>query len=116
MKIPHKCPSCGKKLAVTSMKCGECGAAIEGSFDVCPVCQFDPEIQALFDLFMSSRGNVKDVQRRMNLSYPTVRSKMEEMFQKYEERKPPLKSRLEILRMLRNRTITAAEAEEMLKG
>jgi len=36
-------------------------------------------------------------QKRMNYSYPTVRAKMEEMFRKYDELKPPRQSRMDIL-------------------
>jgi hypothetical protein len=63
---------------------------------------------------MSSRGNLKEVERRMDCSYPTVRGKMEEMFRRYDELKPPHQSRMDVLKMLREGTITAAEAEEML--
>jgi hypothetical protein len=115
MRIPHHCPSCGQNLEVTAMKCGTCGASLEGSFEPCPVCRFDPGLQELFDLFMSSRGNLKEVERRMSCSYPTVRSRMEEMFQKYEETKPPQMSRMDVLKSLREGKITAAEAESMLR-
>jgi len=114
MKVPPKCPSCGQKLVVSRMACSGCGSTLEGSFDPCPVCRFDPDIDRLFDLFMTSRGNLKEVERRMNCSYPTVRGKMEEMFRKYDELKPQHQSRMEILRLLREGSITAAEAEELL--
>lgn len=116
MKVPPKCPSCGKKLIVAKLTCNECGSIMEGAFDLCPVCRFEPDTQRLFDLFMSSRGNLKDVERRMNCSYPTVRNKMEEMFRRYEELRPTRKSRLEILKMLREGKISVAEAENMLAG
>lgn len=115
MRIPHQCPSCGKHLQVTVMKCGTCGASLEGSFEPCAVCRFDPELQSLFDLFMSSRGNLKDVERRMNCSYPTVRSRMEEMFRRYEESKPQRMSRMDVLKRLRKGEISAAEAERLLR-
>ena len=114
MKVPPKCPSCGQKLVVSRMACSGCGSTLEGSFDPCPVCRFDPDIDRLFDLFMTSRGNLKEVERRMDCSYPTVRGKMEEMFRRYDELKPPRQSRMDVLKMLREGTITAAEAEEML--
>jgi hypothetical protein len=97
------------------MTCAGCGASLEGSFDPCPVCRFDPELQSLFDLFMTSRGNLKDVERKMNCSYPTVRNRMEEMFRRYEENKPPRSSRMAILKRLRRGEITAAEAERLLR-
>jgi hypothetical protein len=97
------------------MRCGACGSSLEGSFDPCPVCRFDPELQSLFDLFMTSRGNLKDVERRMSCSYPTVRGRMEEMFRRYEENKPPRLGRMEVLKRLRQGEITAAEAERLLR-
>ncbi len=116
MKVPHRCPSCGQGLQVTVMTCAGCGASVEGRFDPCPVCRFDPELQALFDLFMASRGNLKDVERKMDCSYPTVRSRMEDMFRRYEENKTTRQSRLDVLKRLRLGEITAAEAERLLRG
>src|SRR4030042_2002064 len=114
MRVPPKCSSCGQKLVVSRMVCSDGGSTLEGSFDPCPVCRFDPDIERLFDLFMTSRGNLKEVERRMDCSYSTVRAKMEEIFRKQEGLKPPRQSRVEILKMLREGKITAAEAEEML--
>lgn len=65
MRIPPKCPSCGRKLVISRMACTGCASTLEGSFEPCPVCRFDPEIERLFDLFMTSRGNLKEVERRM---------------------------------------------------
>jgi hypothetical protein len=36
------------------------------------------------------------------------------MFRRYDELKPPRQSRMDVLKMLREGKITAAEAEEML--
>jgi len=116
MRVPHHCPSCGGRLQITAMTCAGCGASLEGRFDPCPVCRFDPELRELFDLFMASRGNLKDVERKMNCSYPTVRHRMEEMFRRYEQGRPPRPNRLEILQRLRAGEITAAEAERLLRG
>lgn len=114
MRIPPKCPSCGEKLTISRMVCGGCGSTLEGSFDPCPICRFEPELERLFDLFMTCRGNLKEVERRTDCSYPTVRARMEEMFQKYEDLMPSRQSRLEILKMLSEGKITVAEAEAML--
>lgn len=115
MSLPHHCPACGKPLRITVLKCVSCGAGLEGSFEPCPVCRFDPELQELFDLFMTSRGNLKEVERRMNCSYPTVRNRMEEMFRRYEELRPSRPGRMDILKRLRRGEITAAEAERLLR-
>jgi hypothetical protein len=97
------------------MTCSGCGASLEGSFEPCPVCRFDPELQSLFDLFMTSRGNLKDVERKMDCSYPTVRGRMEEMFRRYEESKPSQLSRMDVLKRLRKGEITADAAERLLR-
>ncbi len=116
MKMPHQCPSCKKQLTVSRMSCSSCGSVLEGKFTPCPVCQLDPSMQKLFDLFIRSRGNLKEVQRRMNLSYPTVRVKMEEMFARLLASETPQQSPLEILRLVRERKISVADAEDFLKG
>lgn len=115
MPIPSECPSCGGKMVAVKMECTDCGTALDGKFSPCPVCALEPEMRELFDLFMRSRGNLKEVQRDLHLSYPTVRNRIEGMFAAYGKNESSKIGRMEILKMLRSGGIDVEEAEKMLR-
>ena len=72
-------------------------------------------MRELFDIFMHSRGNLKEVQRILKLSYPTVRNRIEGMFAAYEKNETSKLGRMEILKQLRTGEIDITEAEKLLK-
>ena len=116
MKMPEKCPSCGGGMLVTKLECIECGSQIEGKYLPCPVCSLDRNHRELFDLFMAARGNLKEVQRELGVSYPTARNRIMGMFEAYETQADQSGlSRMEILEMLKTGKITADDAAELLK-
>jgi len=113
--IPSSCPSCGGSLVVVRLECSQCGTEVTGQFDLCPVCHLDGEIRKLFDLFINARGNLKQVQRDLGLSYPTVRLRIEELFHKLEQDFIPQDPK-EILARVRSGELRVDEAEKLLRG
>ncbi len=113
--IPPCCPSCKGSLVVVKLECLECGTEVTGNFHLCPVCRLEGETRKLFDLFMQARGNLKQVQRDLGFSYPTVRQKIEEMFRELGQeniiRKPQ-----DILSRVRSGEISVDVAEKLLRG
>ena len=115
MRLPNKCPSCGGHMMVSNVRCTVCDTSIDGQFSPCPVCLLPEEDRYLFDLFMKARGNLKEVQRELSLSYPTVRNRIEHMFEEYEQRSSPPYTRMEILNLLKKGDISVDEAESLLR-
>ena len=115
MPTPSKCPSCGGALVVTNLKCSVCNASVEGEFAPCPVCRLDEGERALFDLFMEARGNLKEVQRQLGVSYPTARARIEGMFAAYDRLSANRQTPMEVLKLLRIREIDVEEAERRLR-
>jgi len=76
---PAKCPVCSQELEAVRLQCSACGTAVEGHFELCRFCRLDPEQSAFLELFLKSRGNIKDVERELGLSYPTVRNRLDAM-------------------------------------
>jgi hypothetical protein len=110
---PTSCPSCGEGLLVVKLECPECGTGVAGRYRMCPVCSLTGESRRLFNMFLESRGNLKDVQRKLGISYPTVRARIEELFRALGggERHP-----LEILDDLHNGELSVERAVELLRG
>lgn len=113
--IPPKCPSCGDKLIVIKLQCSSCGTEVNGEFDVCPVCTLEGKNRELFDLFMEARGNLKEVQRRLGVSYPTVRQRIDNMFSELKGEQPP-QDPAEVLRKLSEGEIDVETASRLLSG
>ena len=117
--LPARCPSCQGAMHVEKLSCGSCGTEVQGHYAPCPVCTLGPEHRALFDLFLETRGNLKDVQRALKVSYPTTRQRIEELFTalglgaRAQEEKP---APMDVLRRVGAGELTVEQAEELLRG
>ena len=79
--MPHDviatCPVCSQELSVTRLHCRSCGTTLEGDFTVGRFGRLSREQLALLESFLRSRGNLRDMERELGISYPTVRSRVE---------------------------------------
>ena len=71
------CPVCSGELAVTRLRCGSCGTTLEGEFSVGRFARLSRDQTALLESFLRSRGNLRDIERELGISYPTVRARVE---------------------------------------
>ncbi len=116
-----KCPVCGQSTEVTTIYCSSCDTKIEGHFTLCRFCRLSAEQKSFIETFIKCRGNIKEVERELGISYPTVKSRLEDAanalgygnMQNYID--PNGEKRLEILDKLENGFISVEEALEMLK-
>ena len=78
---PHEvistCPVCSGELSVTRLRCGTCGTTLEGDFAVGRFGRLSREQMAILESFLRSRGNLREMERELGLSYPTVRSRVD---------------------------------------
>src|SRR5690625_4777579 len=71
------CPACGDRLAVRRLQCVNCDTAIEGNFVQSRFDRLSPEQQHFVEVFLLARGNIKEVERVLGISYPTVRNRLD---------------------------------------
>ncbi len=118
MNIPNKCPSCSGKLVVTQLCCTDCKTAISGSFELPQFASLAPEEENFLRVFLAARGSIKEVERQLGISYPTVKGKLEALLNKLglgslqEEAK---RRRLGVVEQLERGEITAQQAIVLLK-
>jgi hypothetical protein len=79
--VPHDvistCPVCASELAVTRLHCRSCGTTLEGDFSVGRFGRLNRDQLTLLESFLRSRGNLREMERELGISYPTVRSRVE---------------------------------------
>ena len=71
------CPVCSDELTITRLHCRSCGSALEGEFGVGRFGRLDREQMSLLESFLRSRGNLKEMERELGISYPTVRGRVD---------------------------------------
>lgn len=116
-----QCPVCEGELEVSRLHCLSCGTAIEGRFSLGKFHSLSKEQLQFAEVFIRNRGNIKDVEREMGISYPTVRSKLDALIKALgydvpEEPKVTPDRRKEILAQLEQGEIDSEEAVRLLRG
>lgn len=76
-RVVGRCPACDTVLEVRRLECPTCHTAVEGRFPPSPYAALAPEQVAFLEVFLRARGNLREVERLLGLSYPTVRSRLD---------------------------------------
>lgn len=122
-KILESCPTCGDALVATELSCDTCGTVIHGRYAPCPFCRLSPENLAFLEVFVRNRGNVKDMERELGVSYWTIRNRLNEVVEEMDQEaaapaSPPnpgqSAKRRDILERLNQGEISVAEAADLL--
>ena len=71
------CPVCEGELLISRLHCRSCGTALEGEFGVGRFGRLSKEQLALLESFLRARGNLKEMERELGISYPTVRGRVD---------------------------------------
>jgi hypothetical protein len=79
MKPAQICPSCGNALQIERLRCQGCATLVEGKFGWPRLARLSPEDQQLVELMILSSGSLKDVAKKLGISYPTVRKRLDEL-------------------------------------
>lgn len=114
-----KCPVCNEQLKVTELTCKKCDTKISGEFEMCKFCRLDKEKKYFAEVFIKNRGNIKEIEKELGISYPTVRKLLDEVISSlgYSTQSSPNEyEKSEILQKLSNGEITSEEALKMLNN
>jgi hypothetical protein len=71
------CPVCQNELSITRLHCRSCGTSLEGEFGVGRFGRLSREQLTVLESFLRSRGNLKEMERELGISYPTVRGRLD---------------------------------------
>lgn len=117
-KVISSCPVCGKRLKITRLKCSSCKTTIENEFEFSKFDYLTKEQIKFIEVFIMCRGNIKDVEKELGISYPTVRAKLDEVIISlgYKNLNKPVKSSTsDVIEALEKGEISPQEAIERMK-
>ena len=116
-KMPSRCPACGSALVVEVLRCPECKTAVEGHYALARFLLLSPEQMQFCELFLRSRGNLKEMGNLLGISYPTARNRLDELLIALGYEQGQTKDyRMQILERLTNGEITHEQALQLIKG
>ena len=118
MKIPilTKCPICSSKMSISELRCQECGVSVSGNFEIPRACLLPQDLYDFMLVFLKNRGNIRDIEKELGISYPTVRSRLDSLLENLGFKPAPTNKEIEdIIAKLEAGEITAEEAEKMIK-
>jgi len=133
-KLPAECPFCSGDLVVRDYYCRGCDTTFRGQFSPGAVSEFEeaklpvlrrfallsPEQLELLEAFVLCEGKLNRLQEEVGLSYPTLRSRMNEILlvmgvSPQEEEKAQRLERRQVLDDLATGKLGADEAALLLR-
>jgi hypothetical protein len=129
-EVISTCPVCEGELQVTRLNCTTCGTSIDGHFSVGRFSRLNREQLALLESFLRARGNLREIERELGISYPTVRNRVEALVRALDlsdgrplpadtpeaQRGLGGAARREVLERLARHELTAEQAAAALRG
>ena len=115
---PANCPVCSARLATTRLTCPSCSTELSGAFTSCEFCVLTNDDRDVLRVFLSSRGNMKELERHLCVSYPTARARFDTLLSKIGIDRPavaPAQTRVELMEQVARGEINVEEALNRLE-
>lgn len=81
-KIPASCPSCDHILNVTSLQCPQCTTTVNGNYRLPLIINLSRDEQDFILDFFKESGKLNLMAKQLNVSYPTLRNKLDDLIDK----------------------------------
>ena len=78
-KLINECPVCSSQLTAVKLVCKTCSTIIESEFELSRFESLNKEQLSFAEVFIKNRGIIKDVEKELGISYPTVRAKLDDV-------------------------------------
>lgn len=117
--IINACPVCSHYLQVKKLECSHCFTVIENNFTLSRFGMLSEDQMKFVEVFIINRGNIKEVEKELGISYPTVRGKLNEVIELFTRKEPVVEqervSKSDVISLLETDRITSEDAIMLLK-
>jgi hypothetical protein len=110
------CPDCEKSMKLTAATCTSCGLKLEGDFEISALGRLSEEDQVFVVAFLRHHGSIRQMERIMGISYPTVKNRLRAIVSRLDETFTAPSPNSAVLEQLSRGEITVTEALERLEG
>ena len=119
-KIVSNCPVCAQPLAIARLACTRCDTTIESVLPIPAFFRLPEDLQQFVMIFLRCRGSIREVERELGISYPTVCKRLDLVNallgnSPAADQVAPVDPN-QVLSRLESGEITAREAAQLLKG
>lgn len=114
-KLISRCPFCEGKLEISRLGCAQCDTSIETTLPIPPFFRLPPDMQEFVMIFLRCQGKIRDVEKELGISYPTVIKRLDLVNVLLGNQAAP-SGRKDILEQLERGEITVQEATQLLKS
>lgn len=118
-KILEKCPTCEHpSLAVTEMQCQRCATTVRSAYQPTVFAQLDSENLRFVEIFVRNKGNVKEMERELGVSYWAIRNRLNDVIELLwpPASETPTVDRDAVLKQLESGEISVEDAATLLKS
>lgn len=98
---------------IGELKCSSCGIAVKGDFEICEFCRLPKEQHEFLRLYLRCEGNIRKIEKVLNISYPTVKARIEELLKSLKL--SPIEDDTDVYDAIAQGKMTVDEAVEILK-
>ena len=71
-----RCPACEGRLFPRELECADCGLHLQASYPRNEFARLDDDALHLLRIFVACEGRIRDMERALGVSYPTVKSRL----------------------------------------
>ncbi len=114
-KLITRCPFCGDDLGITRLSCCGCNTQIDSQLEIPLFFRLPPDLQEFVMVFLRCQGKIRDVEKELGISYPTVCKRLDLVNELLGNKGTPV-DRTQILEQLERGEINVQEATQLLKG
>ncbi|MEO7319976.1 MAG: DUF2089 domain-containing protein [Chthoniobacteraceae bacterium] len=114
-KLVSRCPFCDGKLEISRLGCVQCDTSIETTLPIPAIFRLPPDLQEFVMIFLRCQGKIRDVEKELGISYPTVIKRLDLVNVLLGNQAAP-SGRKDILEQLERGEITVQEATQLLKA
>lgn len=104
------CPICEQTLTVQKLHCESCHTIIENNFSLSRLMTLSKEQLHFVETFLLCRGNIKEMEKKLQISYPTVRNRLDAIVESLADTHTH-----DVLTDIQNKKIDADEGIEQIR-